>query len=111
MLVLDFERPVVELESQIKDLKEEQGVANTSILAINRIGREIAKLEKKLQKTIQEIYGDLTPWQKLQIARHKGRPNPVFLLNELFSHHIPLCGDRFYSNDNAIVCNMAKFNM
>lgn len=100
---LDFEKPVVELEKKIEELK--------SLGADNKVdfSKEIAGLEKKCEKLKKEIFGNLTPWQKVQMARHPKRPYTLDYINLLMSDFVELQGDRGFADDSAIVAGMAKF--
>ena len=101
-LALDFEKPIAELERQIEDLKK---------LATQRsldVAREIAPLEVKLAELRTEIYRNLTPYQRVQVARHPRRPYALDYINALFSDFIELHGDRLYRDDPAIVGGMGR---
>ncbi|MFB0527648.1 MAG: acetyl-CoA carboxylase carboxyltransferase subunit alpha [bacterium] len=100
---LDFERPVVELEKKIEELK--------SLGADNKVdfSKEIAGLEKKCEELKKEIFGNLTPWQKVQLARHPRRPYTLDYINLLVSDFVELQGDRGFADDPAIVAGIGKF--
>ncbi|HVM41948.1 MAG TPA: acetyl-CoA carboxylase carboxyltransferase subunit alpha [Gemmatimonadales bacterium] len=101
-LALEFEKPIAELERQIEDLKR---------LASQRsldVGREIAPLEAKLAELRVEIYRNLTPYQRVQVARHPRRPYALDYINGLFSDFIELHGDRLYRDDPAIVGGIGR---
>jgi acetyl-CoA carboxylase carboxyl transferase subunit alpha len=101
-LALDFEKPIAELERQIEDLKR---------LATQRaldVGREIAPLEAKLVELRTEIYRNLTPYQRVQVARHPRRPYALDYINALFTDFVELHGDRLYRDDPAIVGGLAR---
>jgi acetyl-CoA carboxylase carboxyl transferase subunit alpha len=101
-LALDFEKPIAELERQIEDLKR---------LATQRaldVGREIAPLEAKLAELRSEIYRNLTPYQRVQVARHPRRPYSLDYINALFADFMELHGDRLYRDDPAIVGGLAR---
>jgi acetyl-CoA carboxylase carboxyl transferase subunit alpha len=101
-LALDFEKPIAELERQIEDLKR---------LATQRsldVGREIAPLEAKLAELRTEIYRNLTPYQRVQVARHPRRPYSLDYINALFADFVELHGDRLYRDDPAIVGGLAR---
>lgn len=102
MVILDFERPIFELETKIKELKN----LNTGDLSINQ---EIKKLEEKLNKLLQQVYKNLSPWQIVQVARHITRPQTADYIRSMFSDFVPLCGDRAFGNDEAIIAGIAKF--
>jgi acetyl-CoA carboxylase carboxyl transferase subunit alpha len=101
---LPFEKPLLELNAKIEELRrftEEKDIDFTD---------EIVKLEARAKTLAQEIYGNLTPWQRVQLARHSERPTTLDLINELFTDFIELHGDRLYGDDAAIVAGIAKFN-
>ena len=100
---LDFERPVVELEKKIEELK--------SLGTSNKVdfSQEITSLEKKCEKLKKEIFSKLTPWQKVQLARHPQRPYTLDYINLLMSDFVEFKGDRSFADDPAIVAGMAKF--
>lgn len=103
MVVLEFEKPIFELETKIKELKD----LNTGDLSISN---EIRKLEEKLKKMLHKVYSDLSPWQIVQVARHPSRPQTLDYVEKLLTDFVPLCGDRSYGDDKAIVAGLAKFN-
>ncbi len=101
-LALDFEKPIAELERQIEDLKK---------LASQRsldVAREIAPLEAKLAELRNEIYRNLTPYQRVQVTRHPRRPYANDYINALFSDFIELHGDRLFRDDPAIVGGIGR---
>ena len=101
-LALEFEKPIAELERQIEDLKR---------LASQRsldVAREIAPLEAKLADLRAEIYRNLTPYQRVQVARHPRRPYALDYINGLFADFIELHGDRLYRDDPAIVGGLGR---
>jgi acetyl-CoA carboxylase carboxyl transferase subunit alpha len=100
---LDFERPVVELEKKIEELKKLD--ANGKV----DFSQEIASLETKCDELKKEIFGNLTPWQKVQLARHPRRPYTMDYINLLLTDFVELRGDRNFADDPAIVAGMAKF--
>lgn len=99
---LPFERPVVELEKRIQELREsgQQGIDLTG---------EIRSAEKKLEKALKEIFDHLTPWQRVQVARHPLRPFTLDYVNYLTEDFLELHGDRYFSNDRALVAGLAKW--
>ena len=103
IVVLDFEKTIVELESKIEHL---QSMAKDEDLDISR---EIKKLQKHLQTHIENVYKHLTPWQKAQIARHPNRPHCLDYINALIKDFTLLCGDRCFGDDKAMVCGIGSF--
>jgi acetyl-CoA carboxylase carboxyl transferase subunit alpha len=102
MTHLDFERPIVELEKKIFEL---QHFSNDKKLDLSA---EIARLQEKLQHLKQEIYGNLTPWQKVQLARHPKRPYTLDYIGLMMSDFLQLHGDRLFADDKAMVCGFAR---
>ena len=100
---LDFEKPIIELESKIQELKN-----FTSPKKIN-LSTEIKRLEEKLSHLKQEIYTHLSPWQKVQIARHAARPYTLDYVQMLMKDFIELHGDRSFADDKAMVGGFASF--
>ena len=101
---LDFEKPILELERKIEELKK-----FTSKEKIN-LQSEIKKLEDKLEKVKREVFDNLSPWQRVQISRHPKRPYTLDYVRTILSDFIELHGDRSFSDDRAIVCGLAKLN-
>ncbi len=101
---LEFERPLIALESKIAELKELSGGARVDF------SDEIQKLEKKAKRLQAEIFSDLSPWQTVQLARHPNRPYTLDYLGRLFTDFFELEGDRRYAADRAIVAGFARFD-
>jgi len=101
--VLDFERPLVELENKIEELKilTETGAED--------FNPEIRRLEKQAKKLQEKILGGLTRWQTVQLSRHSARPYFLDYLNHLFTDFCELSGDRCFADDMAIIGGLAKF--
>lgn len=101
---LDFEKPVQDLELKILELKKlaENGEAVD-------VADEITRLEKRSRDALRDLYKALTPWQKVQVARHSDRPHCVDYIKSLFSDFTPLAGDRNFGEDQAIVGGFARF--
>jgi acetyl-CoA carboxylase carboxyl transferase subunit alpha len=100
---LDFEKPIAELESKVSELKaleEDEGVS---------ISDEIKKLEQKAKAALVDTYGKLTPWQKTQVARHPDRPHCLDYVKVLIEDFTPLAGDRYFSEDEAIMGGLGRF--
>ena len=95
---LDFEKPVAELETKVEELRAladgDDGVS---------IGEELTRLEAKAAKALADLYAGLTPWQKIQVARHPQRPHFSDYINRLITDFTPLAGDRLFGDDAAIV--------
>ncbi len=99
---LDFEKPIVELERQIESLRE---MATARDLDVHG---EIAPLEERLTTLRREIYGDLSPMQRVQVARHPRRPYTLDYLERVFTDFVELKGDRLFRDDPAIVAGWAR---
>lgn len=103
MAGLDFEKPIVELEKKIDELKN--FISDKKI----DISSEVRRLEEKLQHLKKDTYDNLTAWQKVQLARHPQRPYTLDYINMIMSDFIELHGDRAFADDKAIICGLAKF--
>src|SRR6266478_6709300 len=101
---LDFEKPVAELEAKVEELR---ALAETGDAIA--IGEEIARLEAKASSALEELYTDLTPWQKTQVARHPQRPHCLDYIGGLITEFIPLAGDRAFAEDAAIIGGIGRF--
>ena len=99
---LDFEKPLVELEQKIRELKE------YSTEKVN-FSSEIKKLEKKAEKLREEIFTNLTRWQRTQLARHINRPFTLDFVKHIFTDWFEVHGDRNFRDDPALVCGFARF--
>jgi acetyl-CoA carboxylase carboxyl transferase subunit alpha len=98
---LPFEKPLLELRNKISELKrftEEKDID---------LSEEISRLEEKARNLAKEIYGNLTPWQRVQIARHHDRPTTLDFIERIFTNFIELHGDRLFGDDPAIVGGIA----
>jgi acetyl-CoA carboxylase carboxyl transferase subunit alpha len=99
---LDFEKPVAELEAKVEELR---ALGQTG----DAIGEEIARLEAKAALALKELYADLTPWQKTQVARHPQRPHALDYIAGMITDFVPLAGDRKFGEDAAIVGGFGRF--
>jgi acetyl-CoA carboxylase carboxyl transferase subunit alpha len=100
---LDFEKPLVELEQKIRELKE----YSTEKVDFSS---EIKKLEKKADKLREEIFTNLSRWQRTQLARHVNRPFTLDYVKHVFTDWFEVHGDRNFRDDPAIVCGFARFD-
>jgi len=101
---LDFEKPIVELQRKLDDLRKQ---ADTHSLAIS-LEDEIAQIERKLEETRKNIFTDLSAWQRVQLARHPKRPFALDYFTSAFTEFDEIHGDRLFSDDRAIVSGFAK---
>ncbi len=101
---LDFERPILELEKKIAELK-----SFTSDESID-FTVEISRLERKLCKVKKEIFDNLTPWQRVQVARHPKRPYTLDYINLMMKDFVELRGDRSFGDDKAIIGGLGKLD-
>ena len=102
--VLDFEKPIRELEKKIQDLKSYSETHDVDV------SHSIESLEKQIDKQKEEIFSNLTPWQRVQLARHPERPFPVDYVKTLFTDFMEFHGDRRFSDDKAIFGGFAKLD-
>jgi acetyl-CoA carboxylase carboxyl transferase subunit alpha len=101
---LDFEKPIVELEKRIQELKK--FISDKKI----DLSSEVKRLEDKLQQLKRDTYGNLTAWQRVQLARHPQRPYALDYINMIMSDFIELHGDRSFADDKAMVAGLAKLD-
>ncbi len=99
---LEFEKPVAALEARIAELRQTAAEGDVDIAA------EIRRLEMKSADLLAATYKALTPWQKTQVARHPMRPHFVDYVESCFTDFMPLGGDRYFGNDQAIIGGFAK---
>src|SRR5574344_877520 len=103
MVTLEFEKPILEIQNKIEELKK---ISLDSGMDLNK---EIETFEKQAQDYKKELYANLKPAQKLQIARHPNRPNFLDYVNLITEDFVELHGDRAGMDDKAIICGVAKF--
>jgi len=101
---LDFEKPVAELEAKVEELRAMQ--QSGGAVAITE---DINRLEVKAALALKELYAELTPWQKTQVARHPERPHCLDYVSTLITDFVPLAGDRKFGDDDAIVGGFGRF--
>ncbi|MFP5395013.1 MAG: acetyl-CoA carboxylase carboxyltransferase subunit alpha [Alphaproteobacteria bacterium] len=99
---LEFEKPVAALEARIAELRQTAAEGDVDIAA------EIRRLEMKSADLLAATYKALTPWQKTQVARHPMRPHFTDYVESCFTDFMPLGGDRYFGNDQAIIGGFAK---
>jgi acetyl-CoA carboxylase carboxyl transferase subunit alpha len=102
---LDFEKPVAELEAKVEELRAMQQQAGEAA----DITEDIGRLEAKAAQALKDLYAELTPWQKTQVARHPQRPHCLDYVGALVSQFTPFAGDRKFGEDAAIVGGFGRF--
>ncbi|MEY8749450.1 acetyl-CoA carboxylase carboxyl transferase subunit alpha [Alkalicoccobacillus gibsonii] len=100
---LDFERPIIELKEKIDELKKFMKENNVDLSS------EIHTLESRLNKMQDKIYSNITPFERVQIARLRNRPTTLDYISLLFTNFLELHGDRLYGDDKALIGGIAKF--
>ncbi|PCJ32446.1 MAG: acetyl-CoA carboxylase carboxyl transferase subunit alpha [Alphaproteobacteria bacterium] len=101
---LDFEKPIAELESRIRDMNNLESGEEINI------AEEVGRLEGKRDKLLRDTYAKLTPWQKIKVARHPQRPHFKDYVAQLITDFMPLAGDRAFADDVAIMGGLGRFN-
>lgn len=96
ILPLEFEKPIIELEEKLADLKRHSRANDVNLDA------EVRRMEEKIEATKTQIYQNLTPWERVQISRHPARPFTQDYIQLSFSGYIELHGDRLFSDDAAM---------
>ncbi len=97
---LDFEKPIIELEERIRTLEDSAGVRGLDV------SEEVARLRARVEQLGKEIFAGLTPWQRVQLARHPRRPTTLDLVRHVCDRFEELHGDRLFRDDPAIVAGM-----
>lgn len=100
---LDFEKPLVELEQKIRELRD---YSTDSV----DFSSDIKKLEKKADKLRDDIFSNLTRWQRTQLARHQARPHTQDYIKHIFTDWFEVHGDRNFRDDPALVCGFARLD-
>lgn len=100
--VLEFEKPIIELKEKLSEIQEFGETNNIDM------SKQIAELESQITSKSTEIFSSLTPWQRVQVARHPQRPYALDYLNIFASDFVELKGDRRFGNDEAIIGGFAK---
>jgi len=103
-IVLDFEKPIIDLEKKIEELRDQSTTSGVNLTP------EIEKLKVKLNRLIQKTYSGLTRWQRVQLARHPDRPYTLDYVKRICSDFIEIHGDRFFADDKAIIAGMATID-
>ena len=105
MTYLDFEKPLADIEGKAEELRamaRKDGAVDVS--------KEADALDKKSAAMLRDLYKDLTPWRKCQVARHPDRPHCRDYIDALFTDYTPLAGDRTFGDDHAVMGGLARFN-
>jgi acetyl-CoA carboxylase carboxyl transferase subunit alpha len=101
---LEFERPIAELEGKIVELRK---LADED--PAMDIDADVGRLKERADQMVRDTYAKLTPWQKVQVARHQNRPHFLDYAKLMFDEFTPLAGDRSFGEDQAIVAGLARF--
>ena len=104
MHYLEFERPIADLEGKIVELKT-LADADPNM----DIDGEVGRLQTRASQLVRDTYSRLSPWQKVQVARHPGRPHFLDYAETIFDDFTPLAGDRAFGEDQAVVAGLARF--
>ena len=105
MNYLEFEKPLAEIEGKAEQLR--------ALARKNKemnVEKEAAALDKKAADLLRDIYKNLDPWRKCQVARHPDRPHCKDYIDQLFSEFTPLSGDRNFAEDHSVMGGLARFN-
>ncbi|MCX7365079.1 MAG: acetyl-CoA carboxylase carboxyltransferase subunit alpha [Alphaproteobacteria bacterium] len=101
---LEFEKPIAELEGKIAELRHLPNNGDVDI------AEEVMRLQDKMQKQLRATYAKLTPWQRVQVARHAERPHTQRYIDRLITDYMPLAGDRAFGEDAAIVGGLGRLD-
>ena len=101
---LEFEKPIAELEAKIAELRHLPNNGDVDI------AEEVMRLQDKMQKQLRATYAKLTPWQRVQVARHAERPHTQRYIDRLITDYMPLAGDRAFGEDAAIVGGLGRLD-
>jgi acetyl-CoA carboxylase carboxyl transferase subunit alpha len=101
---LEFEKPIAEMEGRIRDLRS----MDSSMQADFDVEEEARALEAKVAKQLRATYAKLTPWNKVQVARHPNRPHCLDYIEQLIEDFVPMAGDRLYGEDAAIIGGIGR---
>src|ERR1700680_1068897 len=101
---LDFEKPILELQRKLEELKRHPDNHSMGI----SFEEEVAQIEKKIQETRRQIFARLSAWDRIKIARHPKRPYTLDYFATVFSDFTELHGDRLFAHDQALVGGFDK---
>ena len=99
---LAFERPLLALEQKIQELRSLSATAGLVDLS-----SEVVQLEERLEKQTKEVYSQLSPWERVNVARHANRPLASDYIEKMLDDFVELHGDRVFGDDRAIVTGLA----
>ena len=102
---LEFEKPLAEIEGKAAELRALAANSEDDV----DVEKEAAALDKKAKSMLADLYKDLNPWRKCQVARHQDRPHCQDYIRELFTEYTPLQGDRNFADDAAVMGGLARF--
>ncbi|MEJ6396892.1 acetyl-CoA carboxylase carboxyltransferase subunit alpha [Yoonia sp. 208BN28-4] len=102
---LEFEKPLAEIEGKAEELR---AMARANPEA--DVEKEAGQLDQKAKDLLNQLYGNLTPWRKCQVARHPERPHAQDYINALFTEYTPLAGDRNFADDHAVMGGIARLD-
>ena len=105
MNYLEFEKPLAEIEGKAEELRA-MARANSEM----DVEKEAAALDKKAHALLTDLYKDLSPWRKCQVARHPDRPHCEDYIKAIFTEYTPLAGDRNFADDHAVMGGLARLN-
>jgi acetyl-CoA carboxylase carboxyl transferase subunit alpha len=105
MNYLEFEKPLAEIEGKAEELRA-MARGNSAM----DVSKEAEQLDRKAETMLRDLYRDLTPWRKCQVARHPDRPHCKDYVDALFNEFTPLSGDRNFAEDHAVIGGIARFN-
>jgi acetyl-CoA carboxylase carboxyl transferase subunit alpha len=106
---LDFEKPLLELEQKLAELKR-HAATGTASGDTDTLDTEIRRLERRAKKLQQEVFNELSRWQVVQLSRHPNRPYMLDYVQRLFTDWVELHGDRAFADDQALVGGLARFD-
>ena len=102
---LEFEKPLAEIEGKAEELRAMARASEEM-----DVEKEAAALDKKAQQLLKDLYKDLTPWRKCQVARHPDRPHCKDYIETLFTEYTPLAGDRNFADDHSVMGGLARLD-
>lgn len=103
---LEFEKPILELQAKIEDLRKL--AESDSLDGDLNMAEETERLEQRIERGLEQIYGKLTPWQRVLVARHPSRPRALDAIRHLIDDFTPLAGDRLFGEDEAIIGGLGR---